>query len=511
VTRLTYGSVCTGIGGFDKAFDDAGWECAWQIEIDRDCVRVLERHWPGVRRERDAGTTNPRGLAAVDAVVAGFPCQDLSVAGKRAGLAGGRSGLFFAVARLIAGLSPRWVVLENVPGLLSSWSPVEPPPSAVRVGDQHREPREGDEWEVDETGDLGTVLSALAELGYGWAYRVLDAQYFGLAQRRERVFVVGCVGDAVRAASVLFEPESVYGDTPPRREAGASVAALTARGVGTCGGDDNQAQAGHLIGPLTARDWRGPNGDGDGVVYQCQGTNVGEMARSGPGTGGVTGGVPFALQHIQDPVYGEGLSRCRGTDSLAVVYALTSEGADASEDGTERGTPLIPVYAARTSQTGANGSNVSEDVAPTLDTASPPAVAFAENQRGEVRTSEVAPQLTTCGGKPGQGYPAIASAVALRGREGGTVTELGGEVSNALRVGHGGGGKAHVLTEMSVRRLTPRECERLQGFPDDWTAVDADGKAISDSARYRMLGNAVAVPVARWIAERIRTEHEGRA
>ncbi|MHB8511460.1 MAG: DNA cytosine methyltransferase [Actinomycetota bacterium] len=183
--RVRFGSLFSGIGGFDLGLERAGLEPAWQVEIDPSCNRVLERHWPKVGRGQDIRECEE--FDAVDLVCGGFPCQDLSVAGKRAGLAGERSGLFFEFARVVASVAPRWVLIENVPGLLSS----------------------------NGNKDMATVVGTLAQLGYGWAYRVVDAQYFGVAQRRRRVFIVGCLGDSASAAQILFEPESCSGDPPP--------------------------------------------------------------------------------------------------------------------------------------------------------------------------------------------------------------------------------------------------------------------------------------------------------
>lgn len=283
---MKVGTLFSGIGGFDLGFECAGMSVAWQCEIDKHALTVLDRHYPDVPRYGDVTTLQGDAVAPVDVLVGGFPCQDLSVAGRRAGLAGKRSGLFYEFARIIDEATPKWVVIENVPGLLSS----------------------------NGGRDMGAVLGTLAELGYGFSYRVLDAQYFGVAQRRRRVFIVGYLGDWRRAAQVLLEPEGVRRDSPPSREAGAIASAPTRNGVGGGGGpDDNAAQANHLVS--------------------------------------VTG---------------------------PVTHTLRAEGADASEDGTGRGTPIV--------------------------------VAWAENSRAEVRyeggDGQTVGALKTGGGKPGQGYPA---------------------------------------------------------------------------------------------------------
>lgn len=373
---FSVGSMFSGIGGFDLGFERVGIPVAWSCEIDKDARKVLAEHWPTVPCYNDVKELD--GTApGVDVLCGGFPCQDLSVAGNRAGLAGERSGLFHEFMRVAGALAPRWVVIENVPGLLSS----------------------------EDGRDMGTVLGTLADLGYGWAYRVLDAQFFGVAQRRRRVFIVGCLGDPACAASVLFEPESCDGDSPPSREAGARAATpatvSTLQGGGHRGSriDAEGAAGGHLVPALRASN---PYGDHHGDEGRLV---IADTLRSHPRPGSNSLGA-LAFHQIQDPI---------------------------TEDD------LSPALGAKTSGMG---------------------VAFSENQRGEVLETEISHQLATGGGKPGQGYPAVRQ-------------------------------------DMQVRRLTPLECERLQGFPDGWTA------SLSDSARYRTLGNAVAVPVAQWIAAQI--------
>ena len=253
----TFGSVFAGIGGFDLGLERAGWRCLWQVEIDPFCSRVLARRWPQVLRHGDVRSLvlcpdDSRCLEAcapgcvllerVDLLCGGFPCQGLSVAGRRRGLRGDpRSALFFEFARLAAELRPRWLLVENVPGLLSS----------------------------HKGQDLAVLLHALEDLGYAWAYRTLDSRWFGVPQRRRRVFVLacGCAGGACGcAAEVLLEPEGGAGHPPPGGEAGAGAArALTGRSGGSGGaerdgGDTLVAQA------IAGRDWRGVK-DGDPLVF----------------------------------------------------------------------------------------------------------------------------------------------------------------------------------------------------------------------------------------------------
>jgi DNA (cytosine-5)-methyltransferase 1 len=182
---LTFGSTFSGIGGFDLGFERAGMACRWQVEIDPKARAILKRHWPNVPQLEDIQHVNQSHVSAVDVLCGGFPCQDVSVAGGRAGLAGERSGLWFQFNRIIGELKPRWVVIENVPGLFTS----------------------------NEGRDFTVVLQGLVGWGYGVTWRVLDAQYFGLAQRRERVFIVASLGSG-RSAQVLFEQESSIRHSP---------------------------------------------------------------------------------------------------------------------------------------------------------------------------------------------------------------------------------------------------------------------------------------------------------
>ena len=375
-----------GIGGFSLGFRNAG--------VPADC-----NVWTG-----------------------GFPCQDLSVAGKRKGLAGERSGLYFEFHRLVTGVYPRWVVLENVPGLLSSAGGKD---FAIVIGGLTGlipdVPDEG--W-----GNAGFFRGPV----YSVAYRVLDAQFFGVAQRRRRVFVVGHLGDG-RAAQVLFEREGVSGDTPPRRETGARVARSLANG--SVGSGYRYGQE-YIVGFQE----RGREG-GRNLEWQ----NDIAYALTAPNGGG--------RRH-----------------EMNIAYTLRAEGADASEDGTGRGGPLVI--------DGRNGT-LQDDIATTLQACgvgegrgshpnATPLVAFAWQQGDDSKFNA-----------NGRGRSWVA-------RAGDYAAGLSANRYDAI-AGPGYG----------VRRLTPRECERLMGFPDDWTAIQ------SDSARYRQLGNAVAVPVAAWIARRI--------
>ena len=263
----TFGSLFSGIGGMDLGLERAGWECKWQVEIDDWRRQVLTRHWPEVPKWKDVrefpallpeqhgratlrygrdGDAAPqdalyRDRLRVDLICAGVPCQDVSVAGRRAGLAGERTGLFFEFARILRELQPRWFLFENVPGLLSS----------------------------NQGLDFAVILDTLDECGYGVSWRILNSQFFGVPQRRRRVFIVGHLG-APCPPEILFESEGGGGNPQTGGETGESIAhALRSspRGV------DEHTGTTYVAAPLEASDghhgYSGPRGDGaDNLVAQ---------------------------------------------------------------------------------------------------------------------------------------------------------------------------------------------------------------------------------------------------
>lgn len=185
---ITFGSLFTGIGGFDLGFERAGMVCSWQCEIDKHARSVLRKHFNAPIKE-DVRNVGRHTVEPVDLICGGFPCQDLSVAGKRKGLVGGRSGLWFEFERVLSELKPGWVVIENVPGLLSS----------------------------NKGRDFAIILRGLADIGYLTTWRVLDAQFFGVAQRRRRLFIIGSLGNG-SSAEILFEREGMRWDPATRRK-----------------------------------------------------------------------------------------------------------------------------------------------------------------------------------------------------------------------------------------------------------------------------------------------------
>ena len=483
-------SLFSGIGGFDLAAQRCGMETIMACEIDGQANTVFRLRFPGVPIHEDIRTLEDP--PAHDVLCGGFPCQDLSVAGRRAGLAGERSGLFHEIIRIAGATTPRWILLENVPGLRSSWSGDSP--SAMGI-----DPGRGGRMEVDEESDFATVIFALTELGYGVAWRGLDAQHFGLAQRRERVFFVGCLGDPVRAAKVLFEPESVCWDFAEGEKAGEGIAPCVRGGLesgsnesgnkvvaGTLtacaksGGWSNSADhaAAGLMVPVTSRPLRGQS---NASHREDSDTYIPEVSPP--------------LMRGSDLAAGHKARSGRSKDATLIAHSLRAEGHDASEDGTGRGTPIVldMSNAARADECGAiQAAQVKGNRGY--------AVAFGWNKsaRQTMRCDDTTDAL--------QGSPTSNPAIAFQESQTGCR-----EYKDAGALRAGGPGHDPVGTRiregMAVRRLTPIECERLQGFPDRWTKYGRrkDGRIvrIADSPRYRMLGNAVAVPVVEWILARM--------
>lgn len=422
----------------------------WFSEIEPFPSAVLAAHWPQVDNLGDmtklAAAVRAGDVPAPDLLVGGTPCQAFSVAGLRGGLSDERGQLTLSYVELADsidekreqnGEQPAIIVWENVPGVLSSKDNAFGCFLAGLAGESE---------ELKPTGEKWTNVGYVSGPKRTIAWRILDAQYFGVAQRRRRVFVVASARTDICPAEILFEYDSMHGDITPCGETGQTVAALTKNGVGATGADDNQAQAGHLIA------FGGGNTSGEiKVATTC--TAHGARLDFDTDT--------FAVHGTQDPDVNHELAHTLGRNH-----------------GQENA-----------------------------------CISFAENSQGEIRLQggdgQIVGPLSTGGGKPGQGYPAVVS-FQERGRDDGRNLEIGGELAYALTSPAGGGrGQERNIADfntMTVRRLTPVECERLQGFPDNHTKISWRGKDAADcpdGPRYRAIGNSMAVPVMRWIGERI--------
>ncbi|MDW7785029.1 phage N-6-adenine-methyltransferase [Morganella morganii] len=444
---LTYGSVCSGIEAASVAWEPIGMKPLWFSEIEPFPSAVLAAHWPQVDNLGDmtkiAAAVRAGDVPAPDLLVGGTPCQAFSVAGLRGGLGDERGQLTLSYVELADsidekreqnGEQPAIIVWENVPGVLSSKDNAFGCFLAGLAGESE---------ELKPTGEKWTNVGYVSGPKRTVAWRILDAQYFGVAQRRRRVFVVASARTDICPAEILFEYDSLRGDITPCGETGQTVAALTKNGVGATGADDNQAQAGHLIA------FGGGNTSGEiKVATTC--TAHGARLDFDTDT--------FAVHGTQDPDVNHELAhtlgRNHGQENACIAFSCKDYGADATEN-------LSPTLRA------GNSSNSNQN------SGQPPAIALAGNTIGR------APQ----NGGNGTGYDESGVSYTL------TKSDI-----------HG------VSVRNNVRRLTPVECERLQGFPDNHTLISWRGKDAADcpdGPRYRAIGNSMAVPVMRWIGERI--------
>jgi len=445
---MRYGSVCSGIEAASVAWKSLGWEAAWFSEIEKFPAAVLAARWPEVANLGDmtmiAAAIRGGAVEAPDVLVGGTPCQAFSIAGLRNGLADTRGQLTLSYVELANAIDAKRrergepesiIVWENVPGVLSSKDNAF---GCFLAG------LAGESSELQPSGGKWTHAGCVSGPQRVIAWRVLDAQFFGVAQRRRRVFVVASARKGFDPAEVLFEFDSVRRDTAPRRETQKAVAALTARGVGTCGADDNQAQAGHLIA------FGGGNTAGHiDVATACTAHGI----RLDFDT------ETFAVHGTQDPdtncELAHTLGRNNGQENACIAFSYKDNGADATPD-------LSPtIRAGNHDKSHANSGQ-------------PPAIAYAF--------------------KAGQG--AKAGGIGYAEEQSPTLTSASSGTNLAPAVMHG----------VAVRRLTPVECERLQGFPDNHTLISWRGKDADDcpdGPRYKAIGNSMAVPVMRWIGERI--------
>jgi DNA (cytosine-5)-methyltransferase 1 len=446
---VRYLSVCSGIEAATVAWHPLGWRAAAFSEIEAFPRAVLAHHYPDTPCHGDFTTIGADDYGPIDLLVGGTPCQSFSVAGLRGGLDDDRGNLALEYLRLADRKRPRWLVWENVPGVLSS----------------------------NGGRDFGSILGGMVELGYHGSYRVLDAQFFGVPQRRRRVFVVGYLGDWRRAAAVLFERHSLSGHPAPRREKGPSVAALTANGVGTCGADDNQGQAGHLIARSVAIRGR------DGVPQVELGDDVANaILTPNGGRGGI--GVGAILE----------------ASTGDTAHCLNAGGMGRQDYETETLIAIQEAAGRENTEAGPSGAGYRTDgQAYTLEARHrPQAVCFTAKDHG-ADASDISPTLRSGSHSGSHANGGVMPAVAFEWQRGASQNlEIQHEFSPALIKS-----QTPAVMQSAVRRLTPRECERLQGFPDDYTLIPYRGKQAADGPRYKALGNSMAVPVMRWIGERI--------
>jgi len=462
---MNYATACSGIEAPAVAWNAMGWKQQFCSEIDPFCCALLELRHPdvpnlGCMEAIDA----ERYRGSVDVICAGTPCQSFSLAGLRKGMDDPRGNLTIGYLRLVDQVRPRWVVWENVPGVLSS----------------------------NKGKDLGAFLAGLVELGYGWAYRVLDAQYFGVPQRRRRVFVVGCSSGSWRdPAAVLFERESLLGNPAPSREAGQGIARSVTSSTGGCSAKEQQhtfveARSGQPLNPL-------------GVIDP-----------------------PDTAWCLQERDHKGSDSDTKDGHLLPMVtHSLTSR-YDSSEDGSNRGLPLVPDVAGpvqaqgedgrghRVDAEGAATGHLIPDVADPI-TANEGKTYTHEGKNNFRMHNTVIDTLDSHEGDKWGPEQWMNQNKAIVDDEPVQVqwASGGGKLENptmqALRA-DAEHNYQFVRRGMGVRRLTPVECERLQGFPDNYTLIPYRGRTedkCPDGPRYRALGNSMAVPVMAWIGRRI--------
>jgi DNA (cytosine-5)-methyltransferase 1 len=475
---MKYLSVCSGIEAATVAWHPLGWQPVAFGEIEKFPSQVLAHHYPDTPNWGDMTKFKEWQDADVNVFVGGTPCQSFSVAGLRKGLDDPRGNLMLTYLAIAARYRPRWLVWENVPGVLSSNGGL----------------------------DFASLLRGMGELGYGFAYRILDAQYFGVAQRRRRVFVVGYLGNWRPAAAVLFERHSLCGNFAPSRKAREGAAANVREGFNSSipevmctlrasgAGFDRPGNAvtehetyipvmhSELCPSLKARDAKGPSSDGDGdgaiLVPMVQPIALAENIigrkpeNSGNGDGFTEEGPMYTLNAtgvhgVAQPIaYNIAPGKGALKDDIHVTDADATKTLDASgsNPAMHQGGAAIVQPIAFSGQMSVPQTDV--DMTQTLQAKNPMAVAQPIGWSEELTASV--------------------------------------DMAGTLQYGGQGGRHDGVMTQaMAVRRLSPKECERLQGFPDNYTDIKPKGKATPDGPRYKALGNSMAVPVMAWIGKRI--------
>ena len=480
---LKYLSVCSGIEAATVAWHPLGWQLVALSEIEPFPCSVLAHHYPTVPNFGDMTKFKEwpdATIATIDILVGGTPCQSFSVAGLRKGLDDPRGNLMLTYLAVINKTRPKWVVYENVPGILSA----------------------------DGGTAFGTLLGGLAELGYGFAYRILDAVHAGVPQRRRRVFVVGYIGDWRRAAAVLFERHSLSGNPPPSRKTWKEAAGSFTDGTGLRGGMQSVAPT------LSART---KGGGGLGTDFDCDGGLVAHTLNSKGGSGRIDAESETFIPTIAPTLRAGGNStgghRPYGTDvdtadSLISVVAIHPhcigrdaksgpQGKEYMEGGSaytmdSRGSPQAVAFDLRGREGGAmpEGAHDTANIRATNGGSSRSyvcaPVAFNSDQSEKTRSM----------GERKEQTPTLMA--------GGEISEVRMmDVAGVLASQPGMKQQTFAYVNMVVRRLTPEECEALQGFPRGYTNVPHRNKPAADGPRYKALGNSMAVPVMAWIGQRI--------
>jgi DNA (cytosine-5)-methyltransferase 1 len=418
---MKYLSVCSGIEAATVAWHKLGFKPVGFSEIEKFPSQVLTHHYPDVNNYGDMTKYKEWDIGTIDILVGGTPCQSFSVAGLRQGMQDPRGNLALTYCGILDRFKPKWFVWENVPGVLSS----------------------------NGGRDFGSFLRAVAEFGYGFAYRVLDAQNFGVPQRRRRVFVVGCLGDWKRAATVLFERESLCWDIKTSRKKGQDVAACASSSTSVS--VNNQEEC-----VVTCFEQRSPDG----------------IAR-------VVGGISPTLNRMG----GGQREPCVFYNNVFATLDANEGNKWGSNQWVDQGKAILqPISLAentigRQPQNGGNGDG--------FTVGGPMYTLNATGVHGVAQPIPLDLRNAT-------------QSKIIHGTQDPCVPDI------AFAQGRNNGAENVLVQSMSVRRLTPVECERLQGFPDGYTDIQPNGKPTADGSRYKALGNSMAVPVMKWIGERIK-------
>ena len=428
---MRYGSVCSGVEAATMAWHPLGWKAQWFSEIEPFPSAVLQHHYPEVPNLGDMTLIHSNPIfneTTIDVLVGGTPCQSFSVAGLRKGMEDPRGNLALEFCRIANKAKPQWIVWENVPGVLSS----------------------------NGGKDFGSLLGALGELGYGFAYRILDAQHFGVAQRRRRVFLIGYLGDWRPAAAVLFESESLCRNIAESRSKREKVARKVEASVVDNSESGEWWDGGQTAASLTTRchDQYMPDKGHFSAVIQNEETKW--LPPNDSETIGTLQARDYKGFCNQDMTDGRGLVV---SETTALCFKI--RGGVAENSGKQGGVP---------GKSAGKGYLGSEEKSFTIAT-SPDQWLF------EDKSVAVDMYNMSINEKTSQTLSSSAS----------DINHTGGTIQNAR-----------------VRRLTPVECERLQGFPDNFTNIPYRKKEESpDGPRYKAMGNSMAVPVMAWIGGRI--------
>jgi DNA (cytosine-5)-methyltransferase 1 len=499
---MRYLSVCSGIEAASVAWHSLGWEAVAYSEIEPFPSAVLAHHYPNVPNMGDMTKYKEWALDSIELLVGGTPCQSFSVAGLRKGLDDPRGNLALIYCGILDHFRPQWFVWENVPGVLSS----------------------------NGGRDFGSFLGALAELGYGFAYRVLDAQYFGVAQRRRRVFVVGYLGDWRPAAEVLFERESVCGNPAPSREKRQEAVRVVAPSL-TASNDPSRSpqssevtqqvysvlQATESVAKCLITKTR-LDSETETFIALAENTIGRQPENGGNGNGFTEGGPMYTLNAtgvhgVAHPIafepgklkrlgYGYAepglcptLRADAGDNQLAVAQPVNIYGGNKRPDRPEGG------FYVRMNEETSKTLDSATGLNPTCSQGGTAVIQPIYMGNAEGGAKEV-PFLTchNLGGTAGisNQTPLIGQPITFSGQM--SVPQTDVDMSTTLQAKN----PMAVAQAMAVRRLTPVECERLQGFPDNYTNIPwRKSDESPDGPRYKALGNSMAVPVMAWIGERI--------